>query len=90
MIPLLILKIVAIKKMHLVGNVVDVLLTCRNVGQMSKNFEIDMNVHDTEKFFYSESRVCGMLWSQIVSDRGLADKKISSEKIFLTSKRYHK
>ncbi len=50
--------------------------TCRNVGQMSKIFEIDTNVHDTEKFFYSESRVCGMLWSQVVSDRGLADKKI--------------
>ncbi len=61
---------------HLVGNVVDMLPTCCNVGQMLKIFEINTNVHDTEKFFYSESRVCGMLWSQIVSDRGLADKKI--------------
>ncbi len=60
----------------LVGNVVDMLPTCCNVGQMSKNFEINTNVHDMEKFFCSESLVCGMSWSQIVSDRGLADKKI--------------
>ncbi len=60
----------------LVGNVVDMLPTRRNVGQMSENFEKDTNVHDTEKFFYSESRVCGMSWSQIVSGRRPADKKI--------------
>ncbi len=66
----------------LVGNVVDMLLTCCNVGQMSKIFEINTNVHNIEKFFHSESRVFGMSWSPIVSDRGLADKKISLEKIF--------
>ncbi len=64
-------------------------LTCCNVGQMSKFFEIDTNVHDKEKFFHSESRVCGMLWSPIVSDRGLADKKIYlGKEYFLTHKRY--
>ncbi len=73
----------------LVGNVIDMLPTCRNVGQMSKNFEINTNVHDTENFFYSESRVCGMSWSQIVSDRGLADKNIYIwRKYFLMHKRY--
>ncbi len=29
-----------------------------------------------EKAFYSESRVCDISWSQIVSEHGLADKKI--------------
>ncbi len=73
----------------LVGNVVNMLPTWCNVGQMSKNFEIDTNVHDTEKFFHSESCVCGMLWSPIVSDCGLADKKIYlRRKYFLTHKRY--
>ncbi len=73
------------------GNVVDMLPTCCNVGQMLKIFEIDTNVHDTEKFFHFESRVCGMLWSPIESDRGLADKKyIFGENIFLMPKRYHK
>ncbi len=60
----------------LVGNVVAMLPACRNVSQMLKIFEIDTNVHDTENFFYSESRVCGMSWSQIVSDSRPADKKI--------------
>ncbi len=66
----------------LVGNVVDMSPTCLNVGQMSKNFEINTNVHNTEKVFYSESRVCGMSWSQIVSERGLADKKYLWRKYF--------
>ncbi len=49
-----------------------------------------MNVHDTEKFFYSESRVCGMLWSQIVTERELADEKyICEENIFLMHKRHY-
>ncbi len=37
--------------------------------------------------FYSESRVLGMSWSQIMSKRGLADKKTYlGENIFLTIK----
>ncbi len=40
--------------------------------------------------FYSESHVCGVLWSQIVSEHGLAHKKNSfKEYIFLTFKQYH-
>ncbi len=42
---------------------------------MSENFEKDTNVHDLEKFFYFESRVCGMSWSQIVNEGGLDKKK---------------
>ncbi len=48
----------------LVGNVVDMLPTCFNVGQMSKNFEINTNVHYMEKFFDSESR----LWHVVVTN----------------------
>ncbi len=49
-----------------------------------------MHVNDTEILFNSESCVCGMSWSQIVSERGIADKKyIFGENIFLTHKRYH-
>ncbi len=42
---------------------------------MSENVEKDTNVHDTEKIFYFESRVCGMSWSLIMSERGLYKKK---------------
>ncbi len=37
--------------LHLVGIVIDMSPTCRNVGQMSENFEKDTNVHDMENFF---------------------------------------
>ncbi len=59
----------------LVGNVVDMSTTCLRQAQMSENFEKDTNVHDTENFFCFESRVCGMSWSEIVSDRGVYKKK---------------
>ncbi len=73
----------------LVGNVVDMLPTCCNVVQMSKIFEIDTNVHDTEKFFILShvTVACRGHKSWVTVDL-LTKKYIFGENIFLTHKRY--